>query len=159
LERGKNYNFPPRAFPNASLILLDLDKRCQSDPNNDTLNIQILHEDTVVGNNIQVNDGVFSSYLRLSGNVDSKKPYLIFSNSVNVDFNSSGQVKDTQSLVRYGFKFGMRPIFAGKMRVSQSKKEKIEKIFVNLNNFEVYFNALKFTAIALSNTIENYLHL
>jgi len=98
------------------LLLLDLDKRCQSDPNNDTLNIQLIHEDSPVGNNIYVNDGVFNSYLRLSGGVDTKKPYLLLGNSVNVDFNSSGQVKDSQSLVRYGFKFGLRPVFAGKLR-------------------------------------------
>lgn len=159
LQRGKNYNFPPRFFHNASLILLDLDKRCQSDPNNDTLNIQILHEDCAVGNNIQVNDGVFNSYLKLSGAVDSKKPYLIFGNAANIDFNSSGQVKDTQSLVRYGFKFGLRPIFGGKIKFSASKKDKIEKIFTSINNFEIYINTLKFTAVAVSSTIENYLNL
>ncbi len=82
----------------------------------------MLHEDAAVGNNIQVNDGVFSSSLRLSGAVDTKKPYLIFANSISVDFNSSGQVKDTQSLVRYGFKFGLRPIFAGKVIFNQAKK-------------------------------------
>jgi hypothetical protein len=43
LERGKNYNFSPRRFHNATLILLDLDKRCQSDPNNDNLCLQIIH--------------------------------------------------------------------------------------------------------------------
>lgn len=96
------------------MLLLDLDKRCQSDPNNDTLNIQLLHEDAPVGNNILVNDGVFNSFLRLSGVVDTKKPYLLLGNSVNVDFASSGQVKDSQSLVRYGFKFGMRPVFVGR---------------------------------------------
>jgi hypothetical protein len=139
--------------------LLDLDKRCQSDPNNDTLNIQILHEDCVVGNNIQINDGVFNSYLRLSGIVDTKKPYLIFGNSVSIDFNSSGQVKDTQSLVRYGFKYGFRPIFGGRIKFGHNKKEKIEKVFGTVSNFEVYINTLKFTAVAISSTIENFLHL
>jgi hypothetical protein len=71
----------------------------------------------------------------LSGAVDTKKPYLIFGNSISVDFNSSGQVKDTQSLVRYGFKFGLRPIFAGKIKFNPAKKEKIEKIFGSIINF------------------------
>jgi len=78
-----------------------------------------------VGNNILVNDGVFNSLLRLSGVIDTKKPYLLFGNAVNVDFTSSGQVKDSQSLVRYGFKFGMRPIFVGKYVYDDQKKGKI----------------------------------
>ena len=109
-------------FSNASVVLVDLDKRCQSDPNNDTLSFQMLHEECAVGNNIQVNDGVFHSSLRLSGTVDTKKPYLIFGNALSVDFNSSGQVKDTQSLVRYGFKFALRPLFAGRPRFAQGKR-------------------------------------
>jgi len=52
-----------------------------------------MHEDCSVGNNIVVNDGVFSSLLRLNGVIDSKKLHLIFGNSAVVDFNSSGQVK------------------------------------------------------------------
>ena len=101
--------------------MLDLDKRSQSD-NNDTLSLQIIHEDVPVGNNIQINDGTFSSFLRLSGTIDAKKPYQFFGNSVTVDFNSSGQVKDGQSLVRYGFKFGLRPIFTGRLKLSEDKK-------------------------------------
>jgi len=69
VERGKNYNFAPKTFQNASYLLLDLDRRCQSDSNNDTLSVQMIHQDSPVGNNIQVNDGVFSSNLRLSGAV------------------------------------------------------------------------------------------
>lgn len=129
LERGKNYNFPARKFQNATILLLELDKRCQSDPNNDVLTVQIIHEDSPVGNNIQVNDGVFNSSVRLSGAVDTKKPYLIFGKAVTVDFNSSGHVKDTHSLVRFGFKFGLRPVFTGKLRASDEKKDKINKVF------------------------------
>jgi hypothetical protein len=61
-----------------------MDKRCQSDPNNDTLHIQLLHEDSAVANHILVNDGVFNSFLRLSGVVDTKKPYLLFGNALSV---------------------------------------------------------------------------
>lgn len=159
LERGKNINFPARKFPNASVLLLDLDKRCQSDPSDDTLTIQVVHEDSPVGNSIQVNDGVFSANLRLSGVVDCKKPHLMFGQAVTVDFNSSGQVKDTQSLVRYGFKFGLRPVFAGKVRLSEAKKQRLTTLFQSLANFECYFNTLKVAAVAISNTVENYLHL
>lgn len=61
--------------------------------------------------------------------------------------------------MRYGFKFGLRPIFGGKIKFSPSKKDKIEKIFTNINNFEIFINTLKFTAVAVSSTIENYLNL
>lgn len=85
--------------------------------------------DSPIGNNIQVNDGVFNSTIRLSGAVDTKKPILILGKAIVVDFNSSGHVKDAQSLVRYGFKFGVRPIFTGKIKFDQEKKDKITKIF------------------------------
>lgn len=153
LERGKNYNFPSRVYPHATILMLELDKRCQSDSNNDTLNIQLLHEETPVGNNIQVNDGVFNSYLRLSGGIDTKKPYLLLGNSINVDFNSSGQVKDSHSLVRYGFKFGLRPIFAAKVNYSEQRKAKIEKVFKSIHNWVTFLNTLKFITVATSNTI------
>ena len=95
----------------------------------------MIHQDSPVGNNIQVNDGVFNSNLRLSGAVETKKPYMIFGNAVTVDFNSSGHVKDTQSLVRYGFKFGLRPIYTGKLKLNDQKKEKLIRLFKNMQNF------------------------
>jgi hypothetical protein len=86
------------------------------------MNIQLLHEEAPIGNNITVNDGVFSIMLRLSGEVNTKNPYLLFGNSVAVDFNSSGQARDAQSLGRYGFRFGIRPVFAGKFKYNAQKK-------------------------------------
>lgn len=72
---------------------------------------------------------------------------------MTVDFNSSGHVKDAHSLVRYGFKFGLRPIYTGKIKLNEAKREKIVKLFKNMNNFENYFNAIKFMTVALSNTL------
>ena len=112
-----------------------------------------------MGNNIQINDGVFSSNIRLSGAVDTKKIHMLFSKSCTIDFTSSGHVKDTQSLVRYGFKFGLRPIFTGRNHFHDDKKEKIIKVFQNIHNFETYYNTLKFLAVATSSSIENYLQL
>lgn len=108
----------------ASSLLVDLDRKCQLD-SNDCLNIQIMHEDCSVGNNIVVNDGTFNSLIRLNGGFDTKKLYLLLGNSAVIDFNSSGQVKDTQSLVRYGFKFGLRPVFAGKIKYSDKSAKKV----------------------------------
>ena len=139
--------------------MLDLDKRCQSDPNNDNLSLQIVHEDLPVGNNIQINDGAFSSNIRLSGNVDTKKLYMLLSKAVTVDFTSSGHVKDTQSLVRFGFKFGLRPIFTGRNSFRKESQTKIIDMFENVQNFEAYFNTMKFLAVATSSSIENYLHM
>ena len=112
-----------------------------------------MHEDCSVGNNIVVNDGTFNSFLRLNGAFDTKKMYLLLGNAVVIDFNSSGQVKDTQSLVRYGFKFGLRPIFAGKMKYSDKSAGKISKLFGNILNFELFYNSLKHTTVAISGTI------
>jgi hypothetical protein len=50
-------------------------------------------------------------------------------NSVNVDFVSSGHAKDAKSFGRFGFKFGLRPIFAGKLKYKKNGVEKIEKVF------------------------------
>jgi hypothetical protein len=77
----------------------------------------------------------------------------LFGNSVTVDFNSSGQVKDTQSLVRYGFKFGLRPIFSGKIKYTEKLNQKIQKIFGNIRNFELFYNTLKYTIVTISGTI------
>ena len=68
------------------------------------------------GNSINCNDGVFNTSLRLTGKIDSGKPYLIMGNSVSIDFQSSGHAKDAKSFGRFGFKFGLRPIFAGKVK-------------------------------------------
>ncbi len=96
-------------------MFLDFDRRCQSDQNHDIMTIQLLHDDNAVGNSIPCHDGVFSTILRLSGKVDLKKPVLMLGNNISVDFNSSGHAKDAQSFGRYGFKFGLRPINAGKI--------------------------------------------
>jgi hypothetical protein len=102
---------------------------------------------------------VFSSNIRLSGAVDTKKIHMLFSKSCTVDFTSGTHVKDTQSLVRYGFKFGLRPIFTGRNSFQDDKKEQITKLFHNMQNFESYYNTLKFLAVTTSSSIENYLQL
>ena len=50
---------------------------------------------------------------------------MIYSNSVCVDFTSTGQVKDAQNLVKYGFKFGMRPIYTGKYKIGEPRRNKL----------------------------------
>ena len=139
--------------------MLDLDKRCVTDHNNDNLSLQIIHEEAAVGNNIVINDGVFSSNVRLSGNIDTKKISMLLANSCTIDITSSGHVKDTQSLHRFGFKFGLRPIFTGRNQVIGDNKNKIINLFGNIQNFESYYNTLKFLAVATSSSIENYLQL
>lgn len=85
----------------------------------------MMHEDCSVGNSIVINDGTYSSVLRLTGAFDTKKLHLLLGNSINIDFNSSGQVKDAQSLIRYGFKFAVRPIFSGKIKYSEKSMQKM----------------------------------
>lgn len=83
------------------------------------------HENMPVGNSINCNDGIFHTNLRLTGKIDAKKPYLMMGNSVTIDFSSSGHAKDSQSFGRFGFKFGLRPIFAGKLKYKKNGLEKI----------------------------------
>ena len=52
----------------------------------------------------------------MTGKVETKKPYLILGNSVTIDFSSSGHAKDAKSFGRYGFRFGLRPVFSGKIK-------------------------------------------
>lgn len=115
LERGKSQSFPSANFPESSLLFLDFDKRCQSDQNHDIMTIQLIHEDCPIGNSIPCHDGVFNTHLRLTGKIDMKRPVLFLGNKISVDFNSSGHAKDAQSFGRFGFKFGLRPISAGKI--------------------------------------------
>ena len=79
------------------------------------MTIQLIHEDSAVGNSIPCHDGVFNTNLRLTGKIDMKKPVLMLGNNVSVDFTSSGHAKDAQSFGRFGFKFGLRPISTGKI--------------------------------------------
>ena len=94
---------------------MDFDKRCQSDQNHDIMTIQLLQDDSPIGNCIPCFDEVFSTHLRLTGKIDLKKHVLMLGNSISIDFNSSGHAKDAQSFGRFGFKFGLRPINAGKI--------------------------------------------
>jgi hypothetical protein len=61
----------------------------------------------------------------MTGNVDTKRPYLLFGNSVTVDISSGGQAKDAQSLGRYGFRFGLRPIYGSKNKYNPQKKHQV----------------------------------
>lgn len=44
---------------------------------------------------------------------------------MNIDFVSSGHAKDAKSFGRFGFKFGLRPIFAGKIKYKKQGSDKI----------------------------------
>jgi hypothetical protein len=47
-------------------------------------------------------------------------PTLILGNSLCVDFTSGGHAKDAQSFGRYGFKFGMRPVYGGSIKYNST---------------------------------------
>ena len=61
--------------------------------------------------------------------------YMLFGKAVTIDFVGSGHVKDTQSLVRFGFKFGLRPIFTGRNQFQDGNRDKIVKLFGDIQNF------------------------
>ena len=76
-----------------------------------------MQNDNPIGNTINSKDPLFSTSLRITGKVDSKKPYFVLANAITLDFNSSGHAKDAQSLGRYGFKFGLRPVYTSRIRL------------------------------------------
>ncbi len=80
------------------------------------MTIQLNHQDLPIGNALHCTDPSFHTNLKMTGNIETKKPYLMFGNSISIDFTSSGHAKDAQSFGRYGFRFGLRPIFAGKLK-------------------------------------------
>lgn len=51
----------------------------------------------------------------MSGKNHNKTPYLLLGSSIMMDFVSSGHAKDEHSLNRFGFKFGLRPSYSGKI--------------------------------------------
>ncbi len=40
---------------------------------------------------------------------------MVLGNRIGVEFTSSGHAKDAHSFGRFGFKFGLRPVMAGKL--------------------------------------------
>ena len=40
---------------------------------------------------------------------------MLLGNKIAVEFSSSGHAKDANSFGRFGFKFGLRPLMAGKL--------------------------------------------
>lgn len=119
----------------------------------------MIHQEQPIGNQLVCTDGVFASALKMSGPVDSKKPYLIFGNSIAIDFTSSGHAKDAQSFGRYGFRFGVRPVFVDKVKYNSHSKEQIHKVFKCVSNYAKYVNTLKFLTVSTSTSIERLLHL
>lgn len=79
------------------------------------MTIQLLQDESPVGSSILCLDEIFSTHMRLTGKVELKKPVLMLGNNISIDFNSSGHAKDAQSFGRFGFRFGLRPINAGKI--------------------------------------------
>ena len=127
--------------------------------NHDIMTIQLIHENTLVGNSFSCNDGIFNTTLRITGKFERKIPYMILGNSVNIDFSSSGHAKDSNSFARFGFKFGLRPVYSGKLRYKKGGIEAIEKNFGTKTSFEKFVNTFKLAVVVASNAIEQFTHL
>ena len=117
------------------------------------MTLQLIHENTLIGNSFNCNDGVFSTHLRMTGKVERKRPYLILGNSLSIDFSSSGHAKDSNSFGRFGFKFGLRPVFSGKLKYKSGGAETVEKDFGSKTDFEKFINTLKLIVVVSSNAI------
>lgn len=93
-ERGKVQSFDQFHFPGALAISIEMDKRCQSDTQNDCLIIAgwYSHHLTSMGLQMSPRDGVGTCY-RISGKPNMKRPLVLLGNTIQVEFSSSGHAK------------------------------------------------------------------
>lgn len=74
-----------------------------------------------------------------------------------MDFVSSGHAKDEHSLNRFGFKFGLRPSYSGKIEYEKNDLETVNSKFGSKDVFEQYVFILKQLVVVSSNLAENML--
>lgn len=74
-----------------------------------------------------------------------------------MDFMSSGHAKDEHSLNRFGFKFGLRPSYSGKIDYNKSDLEEVISRFGSKEMFEQYIYVLKQMVVVASTMAENML--
>eukprot|EP01015_Nassula_variabilis_P000433 TRINITY_DN1021_c0_g1_i11.p1 TRINITY_DN1021_c0_g1~~TRINITY_DN1021_c0_g1_i11.p1 ORF type:complete len:410 (+),score=84.11 TRINITY_DN1021_c0_g1_i11:65-1294(+) len=94
-ERGKVQTFDTCNFPGAIALVVEFDKRCQSDASQDFLVLISWYE------NHQSHSGYYSSLrdsmsncYRISGKPMLRRPLLLLGNILQVEFTSSGQARD-----------------------------------------------------------------
>lgn len=113
-DRDRKLYFEPQNHPQALFMIADFDKRCQSDANSDFLQILSWTHGQQVSN-INANCSPFNLQVKMSGKINSKKPYMMLGNQLTMEFHSSGNTRNEHSLNRYGFRVGVRPAFSGRL--------------------------------------------
>jgi hypothetical protein len=115
IERGKSIQFDQLNFPGAHAICIELDPRCKSDERD---NLVLMgwysqHKSTPPTGNIPQSYDNLGVKMKFSGDAEKwgeKKIYL-FGNCLMVNINSSALVINSDSLVQWGFKLSIRPIY------------------------------------------------
>lgn len=74
-----------------------------------------------------------------------------------MDFVSSGHAKDEHSLNRFGFKFGLRPSYSGKIEYDKGDLEEVVSKFGSKEVFEHYVYVIKLLTVISSSIAENML--
>eukprot|EP00828_Plagiopyla_frontata_P047699 TRINITY_DN889_c0_g1_i4.p1 TRINITY_DN889_c0_g1~~TRINITY_DN889_c0_g1_i4.p1 ORF type:complete len:518 (+),score=97.52 TRINITY_DN889_c0_g1_i4:186-1739(+) len=151
------------SFPGAIGLCIEFDKRCKCDNQTDFLVIQAWYDSHQQHSNyyMSTRDSLGQNY-RITGKPYSKKPLFILGNNVQIDFTSSGQAKDDQSLMRWGFKINIKPVFGIKnafhiLLPSNSSIDSLIQRFGNENEIKSWITTLMTLLVPLENLLSQCL--
>jgi hypothetical protein len=82
-DRDRRQQFEPQIYLQSIFIAVEFDKRCQSDANHDYLSIYSWSQ-AQPSREVTTNCDPFNLSLKMSGKVNSKKPYLMLGSSVGM---------------------------------------------------------------------------
>lgn len=150
-ERGRQ--LPPETFkfPGAIAIFIELDKRCQSDANNDFLSITGETPLNWSNQSVSSDAGLTTIVMtRISGQPTTRK-FILLGSRVQFEFKNSGVAQQgNQSLTRWGFRVVARPIYGlgGEIGFNPELKDKdIEE------TEKKFLQAIKLLTVACSHSI------
>jgi|JI61114BRNA_FD_contig_61_1266559_length_1750_multi_2_in_0_out_0_2 hypothetical protein len=155
-DRDRKLFFEPQNHPQSLFMVADFDKRCQSDANNDFLQIISWTHGQAVSN-VNANCNPFNMQVKMSGKINSKKPYMMLGSQLTMEFHSSGNTRNEHSLNRYGFRVGVRPAYSGRLELEKSDIADIINRFGSQEQFEEYVGLLKLLTVTASTSAENLL--
>lgn len=155
-DRDRKMFFDPQHHAQALFMIADFDKRCQSDANSDFLQVVSWTHGQQVSN-VNANINPFNLHIKMSGKINSKKPYLMLGNQLNMEFHSSGNTRNEHSLNRYGFRVGVRPAFSGRLEFEKGETAELTATFGGQDQFEEYVSMLKWLTVSASILTENLL--
>ena len=115
IERGKTITFPTLVFEGAAGILIEFDRRCQNEENQDQLifNSYFSSQKKAMNLSSNFNSNTFlANGLRVSGKRTFKQPIFMIGNTLETQFISTATArKNLESLSQWGYKMFVRPYY------------------------------------------------